>query len=857
VKALLRLGWRDLSRNRRFTLLFVVNLALGLSGFLLISSFGASLSQHLAVHLREILTADLVLQASRPLSERELAVCQTVAGPGSRFSRQVAFYSMVQGDGVSRLVQIVAIDRAYPLYGGFRTAEAPVAAQTLDDLQARPSLLMSRETARSLGLRPGGALQVGQARYGLAALFDHDPGGDFASFTLAPKIYLGLPQLQDSGLIGFGSRIAYKHFIRLADGVDAAEVAARLTTALSALSALSELSAEQPAIRVSAAVDVNRRLGRVIGYFSSFLGLTAMVALGLSGLAAAYLFRDHLRGRERDIAVLLSLGASRGQCLLLSLGELALLGLVSAGAALALAWLLLPLFGRLFAGVVPADLHLLVDPTAALITLLVGVFGSLLFCLPAQLRLLAVRPLWLLHDLGANDPLPRSTRLKQLAAALPSVGLLVALTLQVSHSPRQGLGFTAALLALIVVFSAIAHVLLAGCRRWSQATNLTWRIVWRNLYRNRIASAAAFVALAMTLLLANLIPQVEQGLATEIGQPEGLERPDLFLIDVQEEQRQPLRLFFEHEAARLSPLSPMVQGRIVSVNGRPFAQWRQLHQGEDDRGLRRTEFNFSSRDQLDPSETVVEGPPLPTGPWAADGNQPFALSMEREFSERLQMKIGDRMVVDVQGIELEGRVVNLRKVRWNSFQPNFFMLVQKGVLDEAPKTYLASVSGVGEEAKQGLVNRLTAAFANVSVIDVRGTVAQLTAIADQLGQSLRFMAGFAMAIGLVIVASIARQEVLRREREINLFRVLGAGVGRIRVLIMVEFALLGGMAALTAALVSFLCSLAISWLIFDRLWRFHWQSSVLLLLAAALICGLIALLAADSVIRRKPAALLN
>jgi putative ABC transport system permease protein len=93
VKALLRLGWRDLSRNRRFTLLFVVNLALGLSGFLLISSFGVSLSQHLAAHLREILTADLVLQASRPLNERELAVCQTVAGPGSRFSRQVDFYS--------------------------------------------------------------------------------------------------------------------------------------------------------------------------------------------------------------------------------------------------------------------------------------------------------------------------------------------------------------------------------------------------------------------------------------------------------------------------------------------------------------------------------------------------------------------------------------------------------------------------------------------------------------------------------------------------------------------------------------------------------------------------------------------
>ncbi len=277
----------------------------------------------------------------------------------------------------------------------------------------------------------------------------------------------------------------------------------------------------------------------------------------------------------------------------------------------------------------------------------------------------------------------------------------------------------------------------------------------------------------------------------------------------------------------------------------------------DERGLRRTEFNFSSREQLDASETVVEGPPMSTVPWAADANQPFAISMEREFGERLQVGIGDRLVVDILGIELEGQVVNLRKVRWNSFQPNFFMLVQKGVLDDAPKTYLASVSRVEKEKKEALVNRLTAAFPNVSVIDVSGTVAQLSNIAGQLSQSLRFMAGLAMAIGLVTVVSIARQEALRREREINLLRVLGAGIGRIRTILILEFAVLSAAAALTALLLSVLCSLAISWLLFDRLWQFQWQSSAFLLLAVPLTCALTALLAADSVIRRKPTALLD
>jgi putative ABC transport system permease protein len=142
------------------------------------------------------------------------------------------------------------------------------------------------------------------------------------------------------------------------------------------------------------------------------------------------------------------------------------------------------------------------------------------------------------------------------------------------------------------------------------------------------------------------------------------------------------------------------------------------------------------------------------------------------------------------------------------------------------------------------------------VIDVSGAVEQLSNIAGQLSQSLRFMAGLAMAIGLVTVVSIARQEVLRREREINLLRVLGAGIGRIRTIFILEFAVLGGAAASTAFLLSVFCSMGISWLMFDRLWQFQWQSGLFLLLAATVICALTALLAADSVIRRKPTALL-
>jgi putative ABC transport system permease protein len=758
---------------------------------------------------------------------------------------------MVKGDKVAKLAQIVAVDGAYPLYGRFRYPGTLSHALVISSLQRERTLLMSRETARFFGIQPGQTLKIGQAEYRADYFFEQDPSSELTTLVLAPKIYLGLPQVRDSGLIRFGSRITYKHFIRLPATADAAQVFARLDLALAGD------SGKMSDIRVSNTLDINRRLGRVVEYFSGFLGFASMVALLLSGMAASYLFREHQQARLKETAILLGLGASRWQCLTLSTGQVSLLGSVAATVSVFLAWVLLPFFGRLFTGLIPPDLHLTLDPVSALVTLLVGGLGSLLFCLPVYRRLLRVRPLYLLQEEAGTGTADNGKIWSLFASTLPALLMLSLLAASLSGSLQQGALFTVGLVALILLFSLLAGLLLSGCRRWSQTSSLTGRIIWRNLYRNRLSTIAVFVALATVMLLVNLVPQIEKGLSAEIGQPEDTERPVFFLVDIQEEQQQPLRALFQGSRLVLSPLAPMVQGRLVSINAVPFTQWRSQHRGAEGAMFRRTEFNFSSRDALDASETVVKGPPMSASSWSEQTKQPFEISMEQQFSERLGVTIGDQLVLDIQGITLAGRIVNLRKVRWNSFQPNFFMLVQKGVLDEAPKTYLASVSRVEAAEKQEVMNQLANQFPNISVLDVTRTVAQLDAIAGKLTGSLQFMTGLALAAGLMAVASIARQETLRREREINLLRVLGAGIGRIRMLVMLEFGFLGGAAALVAVLVSYGGAYGVAWLMFDKIWRFQWQSGILLLLATPLICAVIPLLAANSVIRRKPVALLG
>lgn len=852
MPVLVRLGWRDFSRNQRFTFLFILNLALGLTGFLVITSFGSSLSRHLDDNLREILTADLVLQSARPLTAAEMERSQLLAGPGSRFSEQVSLYSMVTGNGVSRLAEIVAVDGLYPLYGAFQYPEPLTHAEVITGLQQEQRVLLHRETARSLDLVAGDLLTIGQAEYEVAYFFDRDPGSDFTALNLAPTIYLGMPQLQQTGLIRFGSRVRHFLFIQLPVTADITATTARITAALAA-----PVVGKPADIRVIDARDINRNLNRVMDYFSGYLGLAGLVALFLAGMAAAYLFSDHLRAKRKETAVLLSLGASHRQCLALYTGQLALLGLAASLVALALAHLLLPLFGQLFVGIVPADLHLRVHVQDALIILLVGSVGSLLFCLPVYQRLFTIRPLHLLQETGGGRLSGRREIVFFLFSLLPPLAMLLLLAIVTSGSLMQGTLFTGGLVITALFFFLIATLVLSSCRYWSRTTNLTWKIVWRNLHRNRLFATPGFVAIALAMLLVNLVPQVEKGLLTEISQPEGIEMPVFFLVDIQDDQRQPLQDFFQGSGHVLSPLSPMIQGRIVTVNGVSFQQWLQQGDRAGNNVFRRTEFNFSSREQLDASETIVHGPPLTPVPWSPEHGEPFEISMEEQFSERLGVVLGDHLVLSIHGIEMEGRIVNLRSVRWNSFQPNFFMLLQRGVVDEAPKTHLASVSRVDADRQQEVMNQLTAAFPNVSVIDVSRTVEQFSAITGKLAASLRFMAVLAMVTGLVAVFAIARQEALRREREINLLRILGAGPGKIRLITMLEFGFMGGAAAMVAIVVSYACSRGVAWLLFDRIWQIDWQSGVGMLVAAIMVCSLTALLASESVIRRRPSDLLG
>lgn len=840
----MKLGFRDLIKNKGFSFFFILNLSLGLSGFIAIHSFGRSLDRHFDDNLKEILTADLVVSGSRNLAPEDLNLINRIVEKDHLHSRQISFYSMIRTGTQTKLARIEAIDSQYPLYGPFELEQN----SPIDVLQTQPVVFMSRDTARTLGLKTEqdsqNSLIIGDQAFVLKDYITKDPENALTSFELAPKIYIGINQLDSTGLIRYGSRTRVSHFYRFTPDTDATYISSRLKEAFS------KAYNDQPPFYIYTSKDVNDRLGRLTRYFTGYMGLVSVVTLFLAGIATAYLFRGYLNLKQKEMAILMSVGAFRQHIWFYISFQLILLGTAASLLATLTSFFIIPAFPVIFKGVIPANVIISVSPSAMVLALGLGVAGSIIFSLPVFIKIFDVKPLILLRGRLSTT----TSFFKQFLSALPGVFAFILISIYAAGKLTNGLVFVGGFALAIGILFLIGQGFVRFCKKLSQSPTPAVKIAFRNLYRNKWASLSIFVTIALGTFLISLIPQVQNGVQSEIMRPDGLKIPVFFLVDIQEEQKDAFVSFMKKHDGVISNLSPMVRGRILKRNNQPF------HNGPDTsqrRRGRRLEFNFSFRETLDTSETITQGEPLLTQYWSWESDTPFEISVEESFAKQNHIELNDILQFEIQGIPFTGQVKNFRKVRWNSFQPNFFLLFQNGVLNDAPKTYLAAVSQVPPDQRQQLKNKIVEEFPNISVIDVTQTANMLLEITNKLSLSIRFMAWLAIAAGLISIFSIARHEAWNNRDQVNLLKVLGSQYQTIRTIIILEFGCIGFFAALFAILLSYGFSFGISWYFFDSLWQINGMMSIAILILTTLVCMVTALSASKKVMDIKPIHLLN
>ena len=851
-----KLAFRKLLNNRRFSIFFIFNLALGLAGFIALDSFKVSLDNHLGQNSKAILGADVALTSYVPFEENTLNVLEEKLPQNTLSTRKITLFTMVAAKNISRLVQITGVEDEYPFYGKMilkknGIVESENIEQSLkfsDEVWVYPELLFM------LGLSVGESIKIGEKIFRIADTIIDDPSSSFSSFGLAPRIYLGYSQMLETGLLSKKSRVSYQRLYRLPEGSDLPELNVELKNKIN------DFEGSESKIRILTHNRAGNNLGRLLGYINDYLGLVAMIAVFLAGIGAAYLFRNYLVHSFREISILMSLGATRQQTYRMVLWQLGLLGTGSALIAIIISLGILPLLPILLKQFLPNGFETQLSPISLMFALVLGGVGSLVFCLPVLSRIRTVEPLHLFHENIEQKIVNSSLWKKQVLSYIPLLILSWSLSVWQSHSLIVGSVFVGMLLVSILFLGCIAWLVLAMAGNLSQISGSTMkRLAFRNLQRNRTGAISCFLALALGTLLINLIPQIYQGLQEEVSRPDDFRIPSLFLFDIQQEQMETLQKTLVSEKVNLNYLSPMVRARLEKVNGKNFVYSDKValtREQERQQSFRRRNLNLSYRTELSDSEHIVEGRMLATN-YDWDSGKPAEVSLEVRYAERMGLKLGDFLTFNVQEVLVEAIVTNLRRVQWNSFQPNFFIIFQPGVLEDAPSTFLGSIGGLDASGKLKIQNRIVSDYPNVSVIDVSRMVERALKISDQMVLALRLMAYLSILAGLVVVFSIARHEVDGRLWELNMLKVLGAKFSDIQKMIQIEFAVLGIFAGLFGVVLSLIMSYGISWWFFENLWKWTWPTSLASIIGVTSLSVGVASLATSRTLRSSPLTLLR
>ena len=355
-------------------------------------------------------------------------------------------------------------------------------------------------------------------------------------------------------------------------------------------------------------------------------------------------------------------------------------------------------------------------------------------------------------------------------------------------------------------------------------SHLPLRLATRSLGRNRSNSATGFLALGLGVLLLNLIPQFQFSLENELGleDPSG-KLPKLFLFDIQEDQVAKIEKLLKSEGHLLENLTPWIRGKLLKIKGEEYKIVRtenenQANSDQQNRNnFRNRSFNLSYRNHLLESEEIVRGRMVALS-YDPNSGKPVEVSIEQKYAKSLELDLGDKMEIEVGGVPIFAEVVNIRRVRWTSFQPNFFVQMQPGVLDKAPKTFIATLNKINPEQKEKIQDLLVREFPTISILDVERTGKKILSIVEQMTWALQIMALLSILAGLVILYSISREKAREQRWEINLMKVLGASFKDLRNQVRFEFGLLGFCASILGVSLSTLVSFVLSKYIFDKVW---------------------------------------
>ena len=841
-----RMLLRELRSSWRRLIFFFLCVAVGVGGIVALRSVIQNVRVALMAEARTLTAGDVYLRTDRIWTDdiRGLVDERLRDIPGTGLTETVDTTTMVRVPGEGRVrtkvVELRGVQSAFPFYGRFELGSGETYSY---ELLRDHGALVGPELLTQLDLEVGERIAVGDIEFTIRDVIVSEPGRQLGGFSFGPRVLVAFGAVEETGLLTFASRANRQLLLQVPDEAGVDPLVERL-----------EEDLREAFVRVGSYRQTESRIERNLGRTENYLSLLGFVVVILGGIGVWSVTRVFVQQRLRTVAVLRCLGATTGRVIAIYVLQVAALGLggslLGVGVAQVALWLVpdgLTDQAATAAGL--GTMSMALTGSAVLQGLAVGVLVSLLFAVVPLLDIRHAKPLLLLRQ-GAASERRGIDWLQSAVVAVVGVALVLVAGWQAS-SLEVGLYVVGGFTVVAAALHLIGRALTLAIQPLQTSNWFPLRHAVLNLTRpgnqTRVillsVGLGSFFIIGVQVLQSNLL----NNFALELRD----DSPDMFLIDIQEDQVAGLRATLERSAETTPQLLPVLRARVTGVEGKTV----QINSvGEVRRARLGREYTVTYRSRLEENERIVAGEF-----WSEEPASVPEVSIEEGLQTDRGLSVGDLVRFDVLGRPIEARVTSVRAVDWDDSRSGGFMFVfRPGSLEGAPHSYVAFMKGPSDrEARARLQRDLAEEYANVSVIDGLEVIRTVRRVLDYVTMTISVVGGIALFSGTLILVGAVAMTKFQRLYESAILKTLGANTRLLTTMLALEYGVLGALAGAVGSV----GALGLSWVLTRQVFEVAWFASPLTsaggMLLTALVVGVVGVVSSIDVLRRKPLATLR
>ncbi|MBT3991091.1 MAG: FtsX-like permease family protein [Rhodospirillaceae bacterium] len=787
---------RELRGGLKGFRIFVACLALGVAAIAGVGSLSQSIEAGLQRDGKKLLGGDVALRLlHRPADEEHLQHFKSSA----TYSEVIEMRAMAKSSGSRTLVELKAVDDAYPLVGtmalknGLNLRSALAQKAGVWGAVAESNLLVK------LKLKLGDQVQIGESRFRLTGIVEKEPDRVANVLSFGPRLMIASQGLAATKLVQPGSQIRYRYRVSLKDDRSA-------TNWIETLKEKFPKAGWRIRNTEQAAPGLQRFIDRMT-LFLSFVGLTTLLVggVGVSNAVASY-----LDSKVKIIATYKCLGAASS--LVFRVYFIQIAALAGLGVLIGLIFgAILPTVAIIgLEGVLPVNPEAGLYPVPIITAAIFGILIALTFALWPLARAREIPAGNLFRD--KVQPAHIRPQRKFLFAVILGGLALAALTIATANDHWFAIWFVLGTGLALVLLRGSASLMTRWARKVTGIRNTELRLALANLHRPGAVTSSIVLSLGLGLTVLIAIALIEGNLSRQVNERLPVMAPAFFFIDIQPDQtarfdRAVNSVPGSGDYKRVASL----RGRIVKIAGVPVekvdispgVQWAT-------RGDRALTYAASP----------AEGTEIVAGKWwPAEYSGPPVISLDANLARGFGVGLGDSLTLNILGREIEAKITSLRKIDWRSLRFDFAIIFAPGTLNNAPHSHIAALQAP-KELEDKIEKTVSDRFNNISIIRVREALQAAATMLDGIGAAIRSTAAVTILGGSLVLAGAVAAGRRRRIYDAVVFKVLGATRRTILKAFLLEYGMLGIATSIIAALIGTLTAWGIVVFLMDMAWVF-------------------------------------